>query len=271
MLDSPDPKKHLTDIRSAILDMTAVKIVSTSEEDSYTIFEILNARGQELDSHELLKNCDETKAKWEDMEKTLNGTIDKFIKHYATHLYGDIRDKYGSSPYRAIQKNTRGKNMLKVLDDIKLKSEYYNRIINPTIGPEGNCNKVEYEIFVFFKSKRFEQFRPIILSLIHQKELENLLEDNYNLILKYIYNFFVCFTIIGEEKSNKLEDLVFKYSKVLETNYSDQLLLEFIKNLKAKLPGYEWFLNNFKNIGWSNHFDLYKGEKIKNVYKLFLR
>lgn len=36
--------------------MTAVKIVSSSEEDSYTIFEILNARGQELAAHELLKN-----------------------------------------------------------------------------------------------------------------------------------------------------------------------------------------------------------------------
>lgn len=39
---------RLREIRNAVLDMTAVKIVSSSEEDSYTIFEILNARGQNL-------------------------------------------------------------------------------------------------------------------------------------------------------------------------------------------------------------------------------
>ncbi len=43
-------------------------------------------------------------------------------------------------------------------------------------------------------------------------------------------------TIISEEKSNKLEDVV--------------LLQEFSNNLKRKIPNYEWLLNAFKNIGW---------------------
>lgn len=51
-----DSQERLRDIRATLLDMTAVKIESSSEEDSYTIFEILNARGQDLASHELLKN-----------------------------------------------------------------------------------------------------------------------------------------------------------------------------------------------------------------------
>lgn len=277
---STQPQERLRDIRSALLDMTAVKIVSSSEEDSYTIFEILNARGQELESHELLKNHimrhiqpverrDDAKLKWDDMEKTLGSSIDKFIKHYATHRYGDIRDKY-KSPYQAIQKNTRGENMGSVFDDMQLKSEYYNKIIHPSTGQEGNCSEIEFEIFSFFKTKRFEQFRPVILSLIHQKELETLTVERYHLALKYIYNFFVCYTIIGEEKSNKLEEVVFKYSKLLEDNYSDTLLLEFANSLKAKLPGYDWFLNAFKNIGWSKHFDLYKGDKNKKRVQVIL-
>lgn len=273
-------QERLRDLRSKLLDMTAVKIVSSSEEDSYTIFEILNARGQDLDSHELLKNHimryiqpierrDDAKAKWEDMERTLGSAIDKFIKHYATHRYGDIRDKY-KSPYQAIQKNSRGDNIGALFDDIKLKSEYYDRIIHPSDGEEGNCSETEFIIFNFFKVKRFEQFRPILLSLIHQKELEKLPTKRYELALKYIYNFFVCYTIIGEEKSNKLEDVVFKYSKLLEDNYSDELLLEFANSLKAKLPGYDWFLNSFKNIGWSKQFDLYKGEKNKKRVQVIL-
>ena len=99
--------ERLRSIRNALLDMMAVKIVSNSEEDSYTIFEILNARGQELAAHELLKNYimryiqpverrDDAKTMWEDMERTVGSSMDKFIKHYATHRFGDTRDKYNS-------------------------------------------------------------------------------------------------------------------------------------------------------------------------------
>ena len=57
-------------------------------------------------------------------------------------------------------------------------------------------------------------------------------------------------TIISEEKSNKLEDVVFKYARMLEDSYSDELLQEFSNHLKRKIPNYEWLLNAFKNIGW---------------------
>ena len=275
-----DIQERLRDIRATLLDMTAVKIESSSEEDSYTIFEILNARGQELASHELLKNYimryiqpvelrDEAKAKWEDMEKILGTSIDKFVRHYAIHCYGDIRDKY-NSPYQAIQKNSRGKQVVDLYNDIKLKSGYYEKLIHPTVGNEGNCSSIEFEIFDFFRVKRFEQFRPILLSLMHQKEKEVLCVKKYERTLKYIYNFFVCYTVIGEEKSNKLEDVVFKYAKILEENYSDKVLQEFAINLKGKLPSYEWFLNAFKNIGWSKHFGLYTGDKNKKRVQVVL-
>ena len=274
-------QKRLREIRNAVLDMTAVKIVSSSEEDSYTIFEILNARGQELAAHELLKNYimryiqpaerrDDAKMMWEDMERTVVGSsMDKFIKHYATHRFGDTRDKY-NSPYQAIQKATHGQNIGELFDDIKLKSEYYSKIIHPDKGEEGNCDEIEYAIFDFFRTKRFEQFRPVLLSLIHQRALGKLSSKKYELTLKYIYNFFVCYTIIGKEKSNKLEDVVFKYARMLENSYSDELLQEFANNLKRKILSYEWFLNAFKNVGWSNHYDLYRGEKNKTRVQIIL-
>lgn len=273
-------QKRLREIRNAVLDMTAVKIVSSSEEDSYTIFEILNARGQEFAAHELLKNYimryiqpterrDDAKMMWEDMERAVGSSMDKFIKHYATHRFGDTRDKY-NSPYQAIQKATHGQNIGELFDDIKLKSEYYSKIIHPDKGEDGNCDEIEYAIFDFFRTKRFEQFRPVLLSLIHQRSLGKLSSQKYELTLKYIYNFFVCYTIIGEEKSNKLEDVVFKYARMLEDSYSDELLQEFANNLKRKIPSYEWFLNAFKNVGWSNHYDLYKGEKNKTRVQIIL-
>ena len=275
-----DIPERLRKLRAALLDMTAVRIVSTSEEDSYTIFEILNARGQELADHELLKNYimryiqpverrDDAKTNWEELERNIGSALNKFIKHYATHRFGDTRDKY-SSPYEAIQKATRGQDIGALFDDIKLKSEYYTKIIHPAKGDEGNCTETEFEVFNFFRVRRFEQFRPILLSLIHQKELDHLSQDKYDLILKYIYNFFVCYSIIGEEKSNKLEDVVFKYARLMEEQYSENLLQEFAINLKNKLPSFDWFKNAFLNVGWSDHHDLYRGEKNKNRVQIIL-
>ena len=157
-----------------------------------------------------------------------------------------------------------------MLEDIKLKSEYYKKIIHPTVGADGNCTQTEYKVFMFFKAKKFEQIRPIILSLIHQKELEKIDNTKYELALKYIYNFFVCYTIIGEEKSNRLEDVVYKHAQLLENEYSEEVLQEFASSLKRKIPGLEWFINAFKNVGWSNYHDLYKGEKCKNRVKIIL-
>lgn len=275
-----DPEKRTRDIRAALLNMMAVKIVSSTEEDAYTIFEILNARGQALESHELLKNYimryiqpaerrDDAKGKWEDLERTIGSAMNRFVKHYATHRFGTTTEKY-TLPYQTIQKATKGQDIGALFDDIKLKSEYYAKLINPSKGEGGNCTEEEFRVFDFFRKKRFEQFRPVLLSLIHQKNKEKITDEDYMLALKYVYNFFVCYSIIGEEKSNKLEDTVFKYAPLLENNYSKQVLQEFANSLKSRLPGYEWFLNSFKNIGWSNHYDLYKGEKNKDRVQIVL-
>lgn len=53
--EKDNANEKLLEIRDAIIEMVLVSIISSTEEDSYTIFEILNARGQELEQYELLK------------------------------------------------------------------------------------------------------------------------------------------------------------------------------------------------------------------------
>lgn len=273
--------ERLLEIRNAIISMTIVSIVSTSEEDSYTIFEILNARGQELEDHELLKNYimryiqpvnrrDIAKTIWEEMELRLGSYFKRFISHYARHRYGKIQGDTDSD-YRIIYKNTKGTDINELLNDIKIKSEYYLKFVNPQIeGEDKNCTSMEYDVFSFFKKKRQEQFRPVVLSLLHQKELGNLSEDLYEQSIKFIYNFFVCYTLIGEEKSNKLQDVVYKYAVILENEYSYDNLKSFGRTLKGKIPDYDWFLNSFRNLGWSNHSEMFKGEKNKHRVQITL-
>ena len=93
----------LIKLRNAVRDITFVNITATTEEDSYTIFEILNARGLDLDDHELLKNYimryiqpeksrDVAKTEWNRMESLLGNTnLKKVVRHYTTHRYGDSK------------------------------------------------------------------------------------------------------------------------------------------------------------------------------------
>ena len=118
--------------------------------------------------------------------------------------------------------------------------------------------------------KKAEQFRPVFLSLMHQKDSNKLDENTYLKTLKYLFLFFVCYNIIGEEKSNKLEDPIYKYSPMLENNFSIEVLDTFINSLIKRLPSEDAFINSFKNVGWSNHTAYYNDSKNKERVKLVL-
>lgn len=195
-------------VRNALIETNFVEIIATTEEDSYTIFEILNARGQDLEDHELLKNyimryirpqeqtkIDEVKEKWtEHIDKGLKSNVKKFFKHYTTHKYATAKK---DSVYKIIQRSNPNKDVNILFDDILQKVGYYNVILNPIKdGEDCNCSMIEYQVFSFFKKKKAEQFRPLILSLMHQNRLNNIDENAYNKALNYLLLFFICYILV---------------------------------------------------------------------------
>ena len=264
-------------VRDAIIGIGYVNIISTTEEDSYTIFEILNARGLDLEDHELLKNYimrylhpierrDDAKRIWEEIESNLGKYIQPFFRHYAIQKYNYNNDKRkGMTVYKSIQSATRGRRVNELLDDIRIKSIYYARILTPSIE-----DRTEFDILTFFRRNRVEQFRPLILSLMHQYHDENIDKEKYHSTLTFLYNFFICYKIIGEENSNKLSDTVYKYAYQIESDFSTDKIDECISSLRDKLPTLVSFINSFKNIGYSNHWGLYSDSKAKDRCKLIL-
>jgi len=267
--------EFLLKVRDAVINIGYVNIISTTDEDSYTIFEILNARGLDLEDHELLKNYimrymhpielrDDAKRIWEEIENNLGRNIQPFLRHYAIHKYNYDR-KRDITVYKEIQNVTKGRNVDRLLDDIKIKSDYYTQFYSPS-----EENPIEYKVFTFFRQKRVGQFRPLLLSLMHQKASENLTIEKYNSTLQFLCNFFICYKIIGEENSNMLSDSVYKSAYILENEYANEKLDECIRNLKSKLPTLESFTNSFKNVGWSNYWGIYKNTKNKDRCKIVL-
>lgn len=278
VLEEKMQKKFLTTIFNAILNLQYIETVATSEEDSYTIFEILNARGQKLDDHELLKNLllkysasaekENVKNKWNQIEIILTkGTsnIKAFIKHYSMHKYESENYKV---PYEVI-KNGLDRNMInEFLNDLYTKALLYRRFINPG---EIEDSALQKKIFSFFKNNGQTQYRPLVLSLLHNKNLNKITENELNVCLDYLMKFFICFTLISGEKSNKIENVIYKYANKLENSFTNALLQEFISSLKSKFPKEEYFLKRLETLGWSKRANsVYHDDKNKINVKIVL-
>lgn len=263
--------------RDALINIGYVNIISSTEEDSYTIFEILNARGLDLEDHELLKNYimrylqpverrDDAKRIWEEIENNLDNQIETFLRHYAIHKYNYDRDrKPNLSVYKTIQNINRGRNVDRLLDDIKMKSDYYKSFLDPSC-----CLDFEKKTFSFFKSKRVMVFRPLLLTLKHNYSLERLSEDKYREFLDFLYEFYICYKIIGQENSNMISDSVNKSAYELEKDYSNEKLEEIKTNLRNKLPTFDMFKNSFRTIGYSHHWKSYDDTRNKDRCQLVL-
>lgn len=126
--------------RNALISTNYVNIKTTGE-DAYTVFEILNARGMDLENHELLKNfilrytvpinnVDMARQEWKDeIENRLGKNITNFLKHYVAHKFGIAGVTKNRAVYDAIKKNTSIAEVNRLFSDLKLKAKYYQQIV----------------------------------------------------------------------------------------------------------------------------------------------
>ncbi len=255
-------------LRDIILGLNVVEIIVNNEEEGYSVFESLNARGIDLEDHELLKNyifryyipqreVDKAKADWNNLLQTLTfkqtSEIVKFLEVYSTHKYTKPSKK-GLSTYQIIKENSDKKNVKILVDDLLLKAQYY-RFIN--IPNEYEDDEIK-EILSFFISRRHQQFRPLFLSLF-SKHKENVLTKRELInTLKFLQNFFFIFTVICQNRPNKTEKIVYNFSKRIENEYSKDLIQEMKNKFLELFPNFDTFQNYFINIGYS--------KKNKNFY-----
>lgn len=273
--------EDLLAFRDAVERMEFVRISATSEEDAYIVFEILNARGMDLEDHELLKNYimrylrpeprrDEAKTVWTGIVDNTDGHMRDFLRHYATHRYGFDSKSKSETVYKAIKKNVKGTaESERLLEDLKTKSEYYEQIIAPT-----ECDSIEGKVLSFFKTRRLVVMRPLLLSLMSCLERGDIDQAKYDEALVFLRRFFTCYMIIGNERSNRLTSTITKYSYQLETAFTNKCFEDCFDSFRMKMPSEQVFLENFQALGWSKgkwgHFaDENNKARCKLVLQLF--
>lgn len=271
---------EVASFRNALISSNYINI-KTTDEDAYTVFEILNARGMDLENHELLKNfilrytvpihnVDIARQEWKDeIENRLGKHIANFLKHYVAHKYGIAGVTKNRAVYDAIKKHTSVSEVNALFCDLKLKAKYYQQIVCENNIHYGQLTDID-RILKFMLSNRSLLFRPIYLSLLHQAELGNISEEKLVKVLKCIQYFFVCYNLISKETSNKISEGIQKYAYLIENEYSDNVLKRFLQHLKNRMPTKEEFQNTFKLIGYSNHCAFYHDSKNKQRAEIAL-
>ena len=278
---SPYETAVIEKYRNVLLTANVVEIIASSEEDAYTIFEILNARGQILEDYELIKNfimryyepsdaVDTAKNKWEtEIVSPLGDSVNQFVKHYVTHRYAKSGSTHNFN-YDVLKSETDKHHVQSLLDDLCQKASFYKIIIDPKPGEEGNCSKVEYEVYSFMKANRGVLFRPMFLSLIHRNRTGEIPQKLYEGVLVFLKHFFICYNLLGRLTSNKLADTVQSMAKELENSYSPETLKKFIVSIIDRMPTLDEFTKSFQLIAWSKVNEFQKDTKQKHRAQIAL-
>ena len=240
-----EDKEKLIEIINNVLNIDFIMLVLDSEEEAYHIFETTNARGLELTVGDLLKNYlfmklgDQVEDDWDEIKANTSvkgGSLVQAIKFFYTSENGYVTNK---QLYRKL-KELRGEDPKKLLNDLKLFSEFYKVYISPR----------KYEVFEnWFKTNIYKIRSNDQLSNIYQS-VNALRVFNITQTAPLIYSFLRRFVKLGMQTSN-YKNLPSEFIEFLE-NY------HFINNFICDSVGNEV---EKKYADWSKEFSNIKDDK----------
>lgn len=272
----------LNNIRTIIVDMKVIHIISENELDCYEIFEILNARGVSLKDSELLKNyiykyvqpkasVDSAKIRWNEIQKNMsdcNENLEQFLVHYCTARFKKKSSK--QSVFEIIKHNINKNNINNLLDELVECSKFYVYFYKPE---RYNGSKTVINCLKFFSLENQRQFRPIFLAyfLAHSKKL--ITDKELETTFEKIQNFYFSFGLICDNNSNIIENSVYKvaneiYNSVLSNrNITSDI---FVDTFSKHYPSKDTFIEKFLTKGFSNKNPLYKNSKNRHEIQYIL-
>lgn len=275
-------EEHLSAIMAVNTQLTTkvkvIKVVVDNEDDAYTIFEILNARGMDLDSADLIKNkvfsclreghpVDFAKRKWDAINNELSKrdnsiNMSTFLRHWWNSRYPIVSE---GSLYKQFKDKLYSEELTAefFVNDLEKTSKLYAKLLSPSIDDWSENNAKQ----LFFSLNAFRVFnislnRPLILALfdtfVRKKlKLKVLLET-----LEQIENFHFVFTAVCSLRPTGVESSYSmcsrKLRKASNKGESKQAIDELLNKLKDRLPSEAYFTDKFKQIKFVNSVTKHK-------------
>ncbi len=271
--------------RDQLLKCKVIYVTVKSINDAYTIFEVLNAKGKDLSSVDIIKNTifsiltekeplDCASEKWKVIKqeiKKCNGLdFNTFYRHYWL-------SKYCLSTHRKLVSNFEKyvpktiADYTSLVNDMEVASKDYADIVVPDSNRWSQPEDLSiYTSLSAFNIFNVTQIRVFLLSLFDAKRRRVISHKNYKKILTYLEHYHFIFTAVCSSRPSGLERRYSSYARKLrectDKNQSADCINSLIDDLKESLPEYSGFESKFKLITYTS-----RQEKDKKLVQYILK
>ncbi|EPJ2732036.1 DUF262 domain-containing protein [Vibrio parahaemolyticus] len=245
-----------------------IKVVVANKDDAYIIFEILNARGMDLDAADLIKNklfselrknhpIDFAQTGWNSInsqiaDRNKNFKMVNYVRHWwnahypvssESSLYKNFKDKLISGDFTAEE----------FLENLQGSVGIYAKILDPRFDDwrENNSKHIFYSLNSL-KVFNVSICRPLILSMFEAFAKRKIRQSKLIEMLQVLEFFHFSFNAICSQRPSGVENIYSSYARQVlsaETRGTAATALEELKvKLRAKVPSRDLFIRKFTEL-----------------------
>lgn len=274
-------------IRDQVVKYLKVIFITVGEEDeAYTIFETLNARGMDLSFVDLIKNKvfkslqmkhpdDKAKTQWKSLRNIIAerdgvGSLETFVRHWWI-------SKYNYTSADNLYKHFKKKWNSKEIDPVGFLSELVNdaktyKIFSAPLQEDFTQleEKPIYESLVALRTFKLSQHKPFLLSLFKTRENKLIKLSEMQKILAFMEQFHFTFNAICSMRPSGIDGSYSKSARQLLECQNKQevktIIEELRLQLKTRVPSKDDFKDSFSELRYSKGFTKQK-RLIQYIFK----
>jgi uncharacterized protein with ParB-like and HNH nuclease domain len=240
----------LKEFSDFLLDkVVIVSIIVSADEDPFTIFEVLNARGIELTVADLVKNKllskagskrDEMWRIWSEIEtifKEYDIDFSRFLRHFWLSKY-DVITK--AALYNVVRDHIDNqKDPFPFVNDLLTESKNYRELLYPS-SDDPNASEL-----TDLRDMKLMQHLPLLLAA------KKLPAKQFKQLVKLCSTITVRYLIVGERNPNQLERKYSEWAKIIrkKKSKSERIISRITLEAKEMCPDDEEFEEGFKLLG----------------------
>lgn len=250
------PIETVKALREQVLNyLKFILVTAKSEDDAYTIFETLNARGLSLTSVDLIKNWifknynqthpnDNAKDIWGDFRKAIAkfSDLETFFRHYWNSKYAFASDDRLYKSFKDFLKKGAISDAKTFLLELRDAANLYRKIGAPSeLDWKIQKEKIIKRSFDLLNQYRVTQVRPFLLSLLECRHKKIIDQTTFVTTVVNLENFHFIFSNICQDRASGLEGKYTRAAKNLHLAGSDKLaakrvIADLIDYLGKKRP-----------------------------------
>lgn len=274
-IDDEKYEMLLRAVRDQVVKYLKVIFITVSEEEeAYTIFETLNARGMNLSFVDLIKNKlfkeltdthpdDDAKTTWKNIRLVISsrdavGSLETFVRHWWISKYSYVSEEniYKAFKKLSLENKIDAKNFI---SELYSDSQTYVKIASPLQEDfRQQEEKFIYNALSAFRIFNITQQRTFLLSLFKARDRRIIKIDDQKNIMKFLEKFHFMFNAVCSLRPSGIENSYSRAARDLQNASDRRAAKEIIKvlqdSLSTRIPDETLFIEKFKGLKFYNGY-----------------